>query len=259
MTKETIVTSERDTAIRALLVDTVDRPARRRRRSMAIIATVAFLLGGGVTAGALSATAATRDAPTSGEGTAQDMFSMFLHGGRTVGPVLTHAGTGSSTIDLGPRPADATGIAVYLQCEGSGAFVQTLGGEARLAQHCAIGTGMGFSSEKNPTGTVVSTKADSTLAYSLWAQWIHVPAPSAPSVAQDAATADGVITEAEYRAAIDRFSACMTGAGYPLTGVEYLPDFTYGTATEAAENGTVDRCQDAELSQVMKLWQQQQG
>jgi hypothetical protein len=251
------MTTDRDTAIRTLLVETVSRPARRKRGTVAV-AAIAFLLGGGIAAGAISATASTREQAFPSDSIA-GMFAMFLHGGHTVGPLVTQSELGSSQLDLGPRPADATGIATFIECGGPGKFTQTSGGEVGLEQKCGQGTGMGFSSEQDPTDSIVSLKADGGLVYTISAQWIHVPVPAGPSAAQQAALADGLITEGEYRAAVDRFAACMTGAGYPLTDIQYSPElsFGYGSSLEANTSGTVDRCQDSELSQVLKLWQAQ--
>ncbi len=251
------MTTERDGAVRALLVETASRPPRRQWRGTALVAAIAFLLGGGITAGALSATAATRESSLPPD-TSQEMISMFLHGGHTIGPLVSHSGSGPARIDLGPRPADATGIAAFIDCGGSGNLVQTVGGDVGLEQECASDSGIGSSSEKDPIDSIVSVKPDRDFDYTVSAQWIFVPGPSGPSAAQQAAVADGIVTDAEYRAAVDRFAACMTGAGYPLSDIEYAPQLSYGMSTEAAKTGTVDRCQDSELNQVVELWQAQQ-
>jgi hypothetical protein len=248
------VTTERDEAIRSLLVQTANDQARRPWRRTALVAAIAFLLGGGVAFGALSATATTREQPLP-ENTAQDMFSVFLHGGRTIGPVMTYEGSDASSIDLGQRPADATGIADYIECRGSGTFIQTVGGQTDFEQQCEPSSGIGFSTDQDPTDTVVSTRLKGSFSYKIWAQWIYVPGPAAPSAAQEAALADGVITESEYRAAVDRFAACMLGAGYPIRDVELSPQLSWGNSSEANRNGVVDRCGDSEMNKVVQMWQ----
>jgi hypothetical protein len=255
--KETTVTTERDDAIRALLVETVRRPAGRLWLKTALIATVAFLLGGGIVAGALSAAGATRGDPSSVI-FPQDVFSDFLHGGHTLGSIVTRSGSGSISFDLGPRPAQATGIADFIECGGSGNFRQTLGGEVGLLQQCVTNGAIGFSSEQNPTDTIVSIKTKGNFVYKVWAQWIYVPAPSGPSAAQQAALVDGTISDTEYHAAVDRFAACMSGAGYPITNVQYSPVLSWGNSSETNRTGVVDRCSDEELNQVAKLWQSEQ-
>ena len=54
---------------------------------------------------------------------------------------------------------------------------------------------MGFSTDKDPTTSTVSVDADAGLKYKVWAQWFITPAPAQPSAAQQAALADGVISE----------------------------------------------------------------
>ena len=249
------MTIDRDDAIRSLLIDTANRPFRRRWIKTALIATAAFLLGGGITAGALSAAAVTRETFSS-VGVPKDMFTYFLHGGHTVGPIVSRSGSGPISIDLGPRPEQATGIADFIQCGGSGPFTQTLGGEVGLQQQCDTNGEVAFSSDQDPTDTIVSIQTKGDFAYKVWAQWIHVPAPSGPSAAQKAALADGVISDTEYHAAVDRFAACMSGAGYPLTDIMYSP-LSWGNSSDANRSGLVDRCSDEELNQVVKMRQTQ--
>jgi len=242
--------SDRLTAIRTALVEQVS--VRRARRIPVWAAIAAFALAGAATGGAVSAAALTRaDPPTT---VAQDMFLGLLRGGHTVGPLLSRPVTGSTTLDLGARPANATGVAIYLNCGGSGGFVATVGGERELRQECDKNSGIGFSTDNDPTATTVSIDADGGLSYTIWAQWFTTPAPARPSSAQQAAVADGTVTEAEWHEAVDRFAACMSGAGFPLLSYEYDP-FSYGMSTDAERTGAVERCQQSELSTVEKIWE----
>jgi hypothetical protein len=254
--RETSVTIDRDAAIRTLLINTATRPAKRHWTKTALIASIAFLMGGGIAAGALSAAAVT-EGNTPSAAFPKDTFSYFLHGGHTIGPILSQSGTGSIRIDLGPRPARATGMATFIECGGTGKYTQTLGGEVGLEQKCSPNGASGFSSDQNPTDTIVATKTDGNFGYKVWAQWIYVPAPSGPSAAQQAALSDGVITEMEYHAAVDRFAACMSGAGYPITDIKYSPTLSWGNSSDANRTGVVDRCSDGELNQVLRTWQTQ--
>ncbi len=184
------------------------------------------------------------------------MFLGLLRGGHTVGPLVSREVSGPTQLDLGPRPDNATGIVSSIQCEGSGGFVQTLGGEAGLRQQCASNSIMGFSTDQDPTNSTVSVDADAGLKYTIWAQWFMTPAPAQPSAAQQAAVADGVITEAEWHEAVDRFAACMSGAGYPLLGYAYNP-LSFSMSTDAERTGAVERCEESELNQVEKMWEAQ--
>ncbi|TFC88826.1 hypothetical protein E3T28_00390 [Cryobacterium sinapicolor] len=64
------------------------------------------------------------------------------------------------------------------------------------------------------------------------------------------------VTQEEYRAAFDRFDACMTGAKQPLVGVEegeYL--ITYSMLASAYDSGDYDRCYFTEFQRIDEKWQ----
>jgi len=242
---------DRLSAIRAGLVEQVS--SRRRRRIPVWAAIAAFALAGAATGGAVSAAAAITRTESPSAIATNDMFLGLLRGGHTVGPLISREASGSSRVDLGARPENATGIVTSIQCEGSGGFVQTLGGEAQLRQQCASDSIMGFSTDNDPTDSTVSMDADAGLTYRVWAQWFTTPAPAQPSAAQQAAVSDGVVTEAEWHQAVDRFAACMSGAGYPLLGYAYDP-LSYSMSTDAERTGAFERCQQSELDQGEKIW-----
>ena len=235
--------------VRARLVEQVTD--RRRRRVPVWAAIAAFVIAGAATGGAVSAAAIARTDSHSVAAT-RDMFLGLLRGGHTVGPLISSEASGVTQLDLGARPDNATGIVTSIQCDGSGGFIQTLGGEAELRQQCASNSNMGFSTDKNPTDSTVSMVADASLKYTIWAQWFTTPAPAQPSAAQQAAVADGAITAAEWHETVDRFAACMGGAGYPLLRYSYDP-YSYGMSTDAERTGAVERCQESELNQVEKM------
>lgn len=246
--------SDRLAAIRAGLIERV--AARRRRRIPVWAAIAAFALAGAATGGAVSAAAlAHSDRPSAT--ITQDMFLGLLRGGHVVGPLLSRPVTGSTTLDLGARPANATGVVTFMKCNGSGGFVATVGGDNELRQQCNENSGMGFSTDTDPTTTNVSIDADPGLSYTIWAQWFTTPAPAQPSAAQQAAVADGVITESEWHETVDRFAACMSGAGFPVLSYEYDP-FSFGMSSDAERTGAVERCEQSELSAAEKIWEAQQ-
>lgn len=237
-------------ALRTGLVEQVS--SRRRRRIPVWAAIAAFAIAGAATGGAVSAAALARpDSPS--VSVTKDMFLGLLRGGHTVGALISQTTTGSTEIDLGPRPVGATGIVTALQCGGDGGYLQTVGGEAQLHQQCASNELSGVSTDLDPTTSTVSMDADPGLTYTIWVQWFTTPAPAQPSSAQQAAVADGVITEAEWHATVDRFAACMSGAGYPLLSYDYDP-FSFGMSTDAERTGAVERCEQSELDQVEKIW-----
>jgi hypothetical protein len=108
-------TDDRTTAFRAALVEHVNTHARPRRRP--------WIIAGGATALALFA----------GTAAAAATGLLALPGSTEVTPISdtnSSSSTGTRTIDLGPAPSDATGIAVSLHCLTPGTF--TLSGGTGL-------------------------------------------------------------------------------------------------------------------------------
>ena len=97
---------------------------------------------------------------------------------------------------------------------------------------------------------------DGTGRYLIWAAWAADQPKPEPSAAQQAEMADGVVTYEEYHAAFDRFSQCMSDAGYPLMGAGPLGDLmNYATSNEAYLAGVDQQCYIAEFMTVDSTWQ----
>jgi hypothetical protein len=252
--------SERDSALRAVLVDTARRDARPHPlRTTVLAAVVAFVVGGLVAGGALSAAAAANPAPTPVTTSPGSGFSWALDGAKPVGPIIALRGSGVIRADLGAKPASATGMIVYIRCPGPGTFSVEAGGE-RQRETCGSHTdNVGFTSTRGraPTDELARVSATSSDPYTIWVEWIALPPLPEPSVATQAAIADGVVTQQEYEDALSRLVACMTGAGYPIKVVK---DTAQGSAFEGT--GRVDagmqpaeqRCAAAEFDPVNKIW-----
>jgi hypothetical protein len=77
-----------------------------------------------------------------------------------------------------------------------------------------------------------------------------------PSAAQ-VAELEGGVTEAEYQAAFDRFSDCMSAADADLISVQKKNDYliTYSYSAEKHSDGTYKRCYVKEFEQVDTEWQ----
>ena len=77
-----------------------------------------------------------------------------------------------------------------------------------------------------------------------------------PSAAQ-VAELEGGVTEAEYQAAFDRFSDCMSSADADLISVQKKNDYliTYSYSAEKNSDGTYKRCYVKEFEQVDTEWQ----
>lgn len=246
------MTIERDNQLRTMLADKVRRaPRRAPLRTVVVTALVGFALGGGVVGGALSATAGVF-APTE-----QDVpgmiFAQFLDGGHTIGAIQTYDGSGAVSLDLGEQPADATGIAVYLQCRGTGTFQQVTGGDSTVGT-CDPSTGLGRSTDLPPTDSIVSITPDAPFEYTVWAQWISVPTAAAPSDAQLAAVADGVVTDAERASAIERFTTCVDATGFDVVVDTSGDTLSWSSTIEAQNSGQISRCVEAEVAQLEQLW-----
>lgn len=248
------MTDDRDTQLRAMLSDTVRRaPRRAPLRTVVVTALVAFLLGGGVVGGALSAAAGVFSEPTPYPDVSEMVFPDFLDGGHTVGELRTYTGSDAVSLDLGPRPAEATGIAVYLQCRGSGDFNQMTGGTAS-SNTCNPSAGFGRSTTKMPTDSIVSVTPSQPFEFSLWAQWIAVPPAVDPSPEQLAAIADGEVTDEERAAAIERFRACLAATGFDVNVDTSGDTLGWSSTIEAQHSGLISRCVEAEVEQLEPMW-----
>lgn len=248
------MTDDRDTQLREMLADTVSRtPRRTPLRTIVVTAVVAFVLGGGVVGGALSAAAGVFSGPTPAPDVPAMIFPDFLDGGHTIGALQTYSGSGPVSLDLGPRPANATGIAVYLQCRGSGEFDQMTGGSAS-SNTCDRSAGYGRSTTSLPTDSIVSVSPIQPFEFSLWAQWIAVPAAADPSQEQLAAIADGEVTDAERTAAIERFTGCLVATGFDVDVDTSGDTLGWSSTIEAQNSGLISRCVEAEVELLEPMW-----
>jgi len=246
------MTTERDTHLRAILAENVGRAPRRvSLRTVVATTLVAFALGGGVVGGAVSATAGAF-APMDQNVPAM-IFDQFTDGGYTIGEIHTYVGSESVTLDLGERPSDATGIAVYVQCGGTGSFDQVTGGTSSSGT-CDPSTGFGRSTTTPPTDSLVSITPAEPFDYTVWAQWIFVPDSAQPSPEQLDAIADGEVTDAERAVAIERFTTCVDATGFDVAVDTSGDTLSWSSTIEAQNSGAISRCVEAEVEQLEQLW-----
>ncbi len=282
--------SPRLTAMRDALVAEVDAtpPVRRRRPSRGTVAAVvaAFLVGGGLTGGLTAAAlpGADPDAVLQAELAAYSKSMVEeANYGVVLGTPSATAGHDRSELRLGARPAGADRVSVAWACTTPGTVTVRIGGTAiEGLDACSPGDagsvpgggthwalqGIPIDGDDATTVTVVGSAG---AHYVVWATYARGAEVAEPSPQQDAETADGTITLAEYTTAFkpparmpgagraadaeravdlvrrrDVGSVCQTGS----TGPWYL----YSTPSEGSEVFDT-QCYPREFSDVDALWQ----
>lgn len=281
--------SPRLAAMREALVAEVEatpttaRPRRRPRPSRGTVLAVvaAFLVGGGLTGGLAAAAlpAADPDAAlqTALATTARYMVEDTNHG-RVLGTPTFRVVHGDTTVTLGDRPAGADRVTTAWAClEGDDPTV-SVDGEQTTGMLCgprgdasSEPYGWGLSVAPSSGSTTVTVSAGDDDRYALWVAWAKAPTIAAPSPQQDAETADGVVTQAEYTTAFNRLAACTAQAGFPMSDVPLTwyddglwtstptasgPWYLYSTPSEGVEVFDT-ACYPREFEQVDTIWQQE--
>lgn len=282
--------SPRLTAMRDALVAEVDATpaALRRRPSRGTVAAVvaAFVVGGGLTGGLTAAAlpGADPDAVLQAELAA---YSKSMVEDANYGVVLgtpgATAGHDRSELRLGARPAGADRVSVAWACTTPGEVTVRIGGTAiDGVDACspgdagsALGGGthwalQGISIDGDDPTTVTVT-GSSGAHYVVWATYARGAAVAEPSPQQDAETADGTVTLAEYTTAFNRLLACQAQAGQPMMNAP-LTWYADGLWVPTARPGSTGpwylytpppegievfdtQCYPREFSDVDALWQ----
>ncbi|GAA2030462.1 hypothetical protein GCM10009819_12760 [Agromyces tropicus] len=268
MSSEPQSPSERDIHLRQVLVatataSTTDTPRRGRT---VVGSIVAFALAGAVTGGAISAAALTRTAepePTSisvvemTEGIVRDDTELF-------GTPFVISSFGETEIDLGPAPAGASSLILALHCLDPGTYQEVVDGTQIGAVTCTErdadftngGGVIPITVEDDSEDHTLQIVADASQRYVIWASWATPALKAEASEAQQAALADGVVTEAEYRDGFARYAACMTDAGHPLLRIDESGTIIdYSNTAEAVNSGKDQRCYDSEFANLDVAWQ----
>jgi hypothetical protein len=254
-----------------MLVATVDSSpiARRTRVPRALAAVAAFLLAlvGGGAAGAITATAI--DAPTGTISEQQlDDGSTYIFSADSLvyGEPIEVSGSGDLSVDVGERPRSANLLAVVFKCVDPGDYVLVADDEHPSTITCradALG-GDGTYLAVLPNnympraegGHEVVVTSENGGRFDLWIAWIQRVEPEIPdaSAEQVRAISDGIVTEDEYRAAFERYRACMSDAGVEL---HMLPEQDGRIDFGIPESGlaTSDICYELEFFEVDLEWQ----
>ncbi|NII40979.1 hypothetical protein E9228_001615 [Curtobacterium flaccumfaciens] len=246
----------RDRALRALLVDRVDRSVRRRRWLVPTIGIGAFVVAGSLTAGALVGAGLPQQSLSPEDATA--LVSTGAAGDVTLlGSPVVRVTDGPTTLTLPGRPSGARDVAVGLQCAPDGTATVTVGtsgddGGDPTTADCgtSVTVAVGRAAGERP---VVRVDHDGG-AMTVWAAWARPdPVPGA-SPEQQAALEDGIVTRSEYVAALDRYVGCMRASGHPVDlGDEQPVVFAIGVPSESVQADA--RCGATELIDVDSMWQ----
>jgi hypothetical protein len=98
--------------------------------------------------------------------------------------------------------------------------------------------------------------AEESGVYSVWVAWVTRPETPQASAEQAAALADGIVDEAEYRAGLARYVACMADAGFTVDVLDTdEPIARYVISHEAVQDGADERCYVSEFRDIDMLWQ----
>lgn len=251
----------RDAELRHTLVATASAaPIRPRRRWRAAAPITAFALAGALT-GTVSATALNvpqDDPPVSMD----NSVAMFVPDGtQLIGEPVQVSRQDETVMPLGAKPEGATELAVILRCQGAGTFNVFIDSQPKATVVCdedssaTAGGGSYFTVEDRPTHAVTVDAGDGE-RYAVWASWVARAVSPAPSPGQTEAIADGEVNEAEYHAQFDRYSECMTAAGYPLGSINKSDTvITAAIPGAAVTSGEESRCYAEHFSQVDMVWQ----
>lgn len=250
--------TDRTAQLRRVLVDTVNTSKSRRMvpRRWLIGGVAAFAIAGAATGGTISAVALSGGTQASSSELATLSSLMVGADYATIGGAFLVDGDGATVIDLGERPEGAAAVVVAVGCAEDGTI------EAAIDQTPALDLACGGAEAPDSLGARVDVNTDGkhTLTisaggrFAAWASWVKVE--SQLSEAQTAAVADDAITAEEYQAGFDRYSDCMTQAGYPLTLVDRSGVvFEYSVTSEGFTSGANTTCYMSEFEKVDMGWQ----
>jgi hypothetical protein len=231
-----------------VLVDRVERSARRRRWTVPVISIGAFLVAGSLTAGALVGTGLLQQS-LSPEDAAMLVQTGSAGDVTLIGSPVVRVADGPTSVTLSARPSGADAVAIGLQCAPAGSATVTVTGGAPTTAACGTSITVPVETKKWP-----SVRVDHDGSMTVWAAWARPDPVPGPSPEQQAAVEDGVVTRPEYVAAWDRYVGCMRASGHPVVlGPEQPVVFAIGIAVEGTQADA--RCGAAELTDVDAMWQ----
>jgi hypothetical protein len=255
--------SDRATEFRQALVATANLgPYVRRRPPLKLVigSVAAFALAGALTGGAIATAGAvdpqTLAAQAGAAGAGKLMVSQ--EDGTTVGAPFVRSGSGTVVIDLGRKPAGATGLVEGMECIDPGKFVEHINGKAIGGSECSSSDAPNDFSGGLPvlsSGAQIYTLTSLDSArFSVWLSWVNIP-KLADSVAQKQELSDGMITRDEVVAAFSRYEGCMGALGHPIDVPPTNVVPSYSIDGSGVDDGSDNRCYVTEYQDVDMQWQ----
>jgi hypothetical protein len=235
-------------------------PYARRRPSLKLViaCVVVFAVAGALTGGALATTSKPDPAVVVAQNGAEVTGTILARqfDGILLGHPFARTGRGTQRIDLGTRPAGATGFVEGFDCVDPGAYVGLLDSK-RYEKYpdCEPGGSGGTFTNVTASGAhLLTVRTAGSNRFAIWISWVKIPT-FAKSPAQAQELSDGTVTRAEDLAAVNRYAGCMGALGTPI-GV--LSDYvvpSYAVSDLAYQDGTDTRCYDTEYAAVDEKWQ----
>lgn len=256
-------TTKRDDAQRRMLValaDAAPLPRRRPRTATALaVFAISGILAGAATSAAVALTAESRagDNVTHVPPSAAQLAATVPADTQLFGdPFFIERAVGPRMLDVGMPPEGATELFVAFRCLGAGVEVITIDGSEIGTGYCEASHG-GFGGGEPVSGPGPHrVSVSGSGSYMLWVSWSAPVVPPEPSAQQSAATADGSVTEAEYRAGFERYAACMADGGHPVDVIDVTtPVIRYVTSGASVQSGVEGRCYAAEFGLLDSAWQ----
>jgi hypothetical protein len=284
--------SPRDNDLRRMLVATADLTPLIRTtpsRRVVVAAIAAFALAGALTGGALAVSATNKPPSTATEFDVQYAAQRMAiaSGGTLLGTPSSAAAGGQLQLPLIDRPADANNLVIGFECGEAGVFSIRLDSRTVATESCSLpptvsnGLGDGGVAQSPPAKpggmervTLTTNEASAILLavtdhptaltvdapgdpqFAVWISWVQIP-KLAPSAAEKAELADGVITRAEYLAAFNRLVGCMTASGHPLTDIDESGEtasFSFDPDGDPVVDADFTRCFQTEDALVRQMW-----
>ena len=256
-----MIETERDTELRRMLVATASAAPIRARRRWSIAAPIAAFAVAGALTGAASAAALNPPEHVSTVN-AVAFADEFVYDDTQLFGISRPAQRSRATPSCSSAPCQKEPPSWRLP---STAVIPASSNSVSTENGSAASSATMLSTAGGGTYYAVSDAGPHTLAistdrpgarYALWASWAARAVLPEPSQAQAEAMADGQVTEEEYRAGFNRYSDCMTAAGYPLAFVDTTGTvIDYSNPSEAVTSGEEGRCYALEFGQIDPAWQ----